>query len=323
MSDPFAEALAVHRAELLRHCYRMLGSFQEAEEAVQEALLNAWKGRASYSGAAPLRHWLFRITTHVCLNERKARRRRELPGSTQPPARSPTDIGEQTEPELWVTPAPDAALYPGGVPTPTEGVIEERESVALAFVALLQRLPPRQRAVLLLKDVVGFSSEEIAQALDFSLGAVSSALHRARAALPLPAESGSEPAPELLREYVRCWESRDLDALLTLLRDDVALTMPPFAAWFQGRDAVAAFFRSERFSLFWSSGLRVALTRANAQPALIFYRDQGQTRHSIQLPRFQGRQVSSICNPIGPAYLHGFDAPDTLREQFWSPASSS
>jgi RNA polymerase sigma-70 factor (ECF subfamily) len=323
MSDPFAEALASHRAELLRHCYRMLGSFQDAEEAVQEALLNAWKGRASYSGAAPLRHWLFRITTHVCLNERKARRRRELPGSTEPPARAPEDIGEQTEPDRWVTPAPDAALYPGGVPTPTEGVIAERESVALAFVALLQRLPPRQRAVLLLKDVVGFSSEEIAHALDFSLSAVSSALHRARAALPAPvAEGESEPAPDLLREYVRCWEANDLDALLALLREDVVLTMPPFAAWFQGRDAVEGFFRSERFSRFWSSGVRVALTRANAQPALVFYRDQGQTRHSIQLPRFQGAQASSICNLIGPAYLHGFEIPDALGEQFSSPRLS-
>ena len=322
MSEPFAEALAVHRAELLRHCYRMLGSFQDAEEAVQEALLSAWKGRASYSGAAPLRHWLFRITTHVCLNERKARRRRELPGSTLPPARSPEDIGEPTEPELWVTPAPDSALYPGGVPTPTEGVIEERESVALAFVALLQRLPARQRAVLLLKDVVGFSSEEIAQALDFSLGAVSSALHRARAALPVPVSDIGEPAPELLREYVRCWESRDLDALLTLLREDVVLTMPPYAAWFQGRDAVEGFFRSDRFSAFWASGLRVALTRANAQPALVFSRDQGQNPHSVQLPRFHGGQVRSLCNAIGPAYLHGFDVSGTLGEQFSPPGLS-
>jgi RNA polymerase sigma-70 factor (ECF subfamily) len=323
MSDPFEEALARHRAELLRHCYRLLGSFQDAEEAVQEALLNAWKGRSSYSGAAPLRHWLFKITTHVCLNERKARRRRALPGSTQPPASSPADIGEQNEPDFWVTPAPDAALYPAGVPTPAEGVLAERESVALAFVALLQRLPPRQRAVLLLKDVVGFSSDEIAQALDFSVAAVSSALHRARAALPVQnSEGGSEPSPELLSEYVRCWEARDLDRLLTLLREDVVLTMPPFAAWFQGRDAAAGFFRSERFSAFWSSGVRVALTRANAQPALVFYRDQGQARHSIQLPRFSAGQATSICNFIGPAYLHGFELPVAQSEQFSGPRLS-
>jgi RNA polymerase sigma factor (sigma-70 family) len=254
----------------------MLGSFHDAEEAVQEALLRAWKGRETYAGAAPLRHWLFRITTHVCLNARKAKRRRALPSESQEPARSPSDLGEPTEPDLWITPAPDAALYPFGIPTPTEGVVEERESVALAFVALLQRLPPRQRAVLLLKDVVGFSSEEVAQALDFSLSAVSSALHRARAALPVPnSASTGEPAPELAR-----------------------------------------------FSAFWSSGLRISLTKANAQPALVFYRDGGHTRHSIQLPRFEAGQATSMCNLIGEAYLCGFELPDMLSEQFSDPRVS-
>jgi RNA polymerase sigma-70 factor, ECF subfamily len=320
MTDSFQDALAAHRPELLRHCYRMLGSFPDAEETVQDALTNAWKGRASYTGAAPLRHWLFRIATNACLNARK--RRRALPDLRSGPARAGSSVGEPIDPDSWITPAPDDALHPGDHGDAAR-VLEERETVTLAFVALLQRLPPRQRAVLLLKDVVGFSAEEIAEALGLSVAAVSSALHRARAAVPIDRRDGyTGPPPELLREYVRCWEARDLTGLLALLREDVVLTMPPWPIWFQGRLAVEQFLTSPRFDSFWSSGPRIVLTRANGQDALVFYRDGGQLLHSIQIPRCDGATVAHICNFVGPAYLHGFRLPNTATEQFGQPRLS-
>ena len=324
MADAFEEALAAHRAELLRHCYRMLGSFQDAEETLQDALVNAWKGRESYAGEAPLRHWLFRIATNACLNARQARRRRTIPAWSSPPAPAGAPVGEPADPATWVTPAPDDALFPAGAAADPARMLEEREGVGLAFVALLQRLPPRQRAVLLLKDVVGFSSEEIAAALGLSVAAVSSALHRARTAAPAPAggASGDGPAPEVLRAYMRAWESRDLDALLALLREDVVFAMPPYPLWFRGRPAVERFVTSPGFSAFWSSGLRLLPTRANGRVALVFYRDGGQVRHSIQLPRFEGETVAELSNFLGATYLHGFQIPDTLTEQFRGPQLS-
>ncbi len=286
----------------------MLGSFHDAEEAVQEVLVNAWKGRESYTGAAPLRHWLFRIATNACLNALKARRRRSLPDLVSAPARSGSKIVDPVDPASWVTPAPDEALYPPGNRVDAARALEDRETIALAFVALLQGLPPRQRAVLLLKDVVGFSADEIADALELSVAAVSSALHRARTAVPVPPKEAAsvDPPDELVREYVRCWETRDLEGLVALLRDDVVLTMPPWAMWFRGRRAVERFFASPRFEAFWSTGVRVVPTRANGQLGLVFYKDGGEILHSIQLPRFEGGRVASMCQLIGPTYLQGF-----------------
>ncbi|HEV8547767.1 MAG TPA: sigma factor-like helix-turn-helix DNA-binding protein, partial [Polyangiaceae bacterium] len=183
-----------------------------------------------------------------------------------------------------------------------------RESVALAFVALLQKLPPKPRAVLLLKDVVGFSVQEIAAALELSPQAVASALHRARAHLAAapPRPVPEEPPPATVAEFVRCWEQRDLTGLLALLRDDVVLSMPPFPAWFQGREEVGRFFQTERFEQFWSSGLRLVQVRANGQLAVLYYRDRGTLLHSVQLTTFDGRYFTHLPTFIGPAYLAGF-----------------
>jgi len=236
------------------------------------------------------------------------------------PARAGASVGEPIDPESWVTPAPDDALYPSGVLA--DEVLEERETATLAFVALLQRLPPRQRAVLLLKDVAGFSAEEIGETLDLSVSAVSSALHRARAAMPADPGAYRDPPPAVVREYVRCWESRDLDGLLALLREDIVLAMPPWPVWFRGREAVRRFLTSPRFTAFWTSGIRVALTRANGQVALIFHRDQGQVRHSIQLPRFDGVSFAEIYNLVGTTYLHGFPLDEAATERFGAPRLS-
>src|SRR3569623_477402 len=180
--------LAAHRSELLRHCYRMLGSFADAEDVVQDVLLSAWKALAIDAGSAPVEHWLMRIATNACLNELARRKRRGLPQLDRKAAIG-FELIERLEDADWITPAADAAL-------------ETREAVALAFLALLQRLPPRQRAVLLLKDVVGWSAAEIAEALELSLASVNSALHRARETIELPA-ARDEPARRTVETRTR------------------------------------------------------------------------------------------------------------------------
>ena len=285
--------VAAHRATLLRHCYRMLGSFADAEDVVQDVLVNAWNARDSYAGNVPIEHWLMRIATNACLNELARRKRRVLPQLECEPASSLDQIGRELESIEWITPAPDR-------------VLETREHVALAFIALLQRLPPRQRAVLLLKDVVGWSAEEIATTLDTTVASVSSALHRAREtiAVPQPAETVAPP-PEIVREYIRSWEQRDLDTLVRLLRDDVVFAMPPHATWFRG-PAVGAFFRSARLASLWTHAIRIELTRANGELALAFFSDDRP--HSLQVVEFVDGRVAQAVQFIGAAYLRGFTA---------------
>jgi RNA polymerase sigma-70 factor (ECF subfamily) len=305
----FPEDFSAHRPVLLRHCYRMLGSFADAEDLVQDALLRAWRSRDTYAGDVPLEHWLFRIATNACLNELARRKRRGLPQLECAPA-SPTDPLEQVDAAEWLTPAPDAKLFEGPA-----RALETRESVALAFLALLQRLPPRQRAVLLLKDVVGWSSEEIAAALELSLGSVNSALHRARetVATRTVAPSG-DPPPDLLRAYVRSWEAHDIEGLVSLLRDDVVFAMPPLANWLRGAPAVARFCATPRLAASWTKGFRLVETRANGQTALVFYRptDDAFRPSDVQLVRFVDGRLAESVTFFGAAYLRGFDVPDRI-----------
>jgi RNA polymerase sigma-70 factor (ECF subfamily) len=303
------EMFAEHRPALLRHCYRMMGSFEEAEDVVQEVLLRAWRSRDSYAGDAPLAHWLMRIATNACLNAlTRERRPRALPQIDRDPG---APLMEE-ETAVWVTPAPDARLFPD----PARAA-ETREQVALAFIALLQRLPPKQRAVLLLKDVVGWSAEEIASALELTVSSVNSALHRARQTVAgAPPDAHQDPPAELLAAYVRSWETRDIDSLVALLRQDVVFAMPPHATWFRGADAVRTFLDAPRFGSFWARSLRTIQTRANGLPALVWYAagpgDAAYWLHSIHVLRFAGGAVAEATTFIGAAYLHGFDIPPTL-----------
>ncbi len=304
------ETFAEHRPALLRHCYRMLGTFEEAEDVVQEVLLRAWRARETYAGDAPLAHWLMRIATNACLNVLTRVRPRALPQLDREPVAVGAPLAE-LEAAAWVTPAPDARLYPDPART-----TEAREEVALAFIALLQRLPPRQRAALLLKDVVGWPAEEIAAALQLTVPSVNSALHRARQTVAeRPRGPVEDPAPELLAAYLRSWETRDLESLVALLRHDVVFAMPPHDAWFRGAEAVRAFLQVPPFSSRWARGLRATPTRANGLPALVWYSpdDAGVHRlHSIQLVRFENGQAAEVTSFIGARYLHGFDLPDVL-----------
>jgi RNA polymerase sigma-70 factor (ECF subfamily) len=301
----FEVALGTHRPALLRHCYRMLGSFADAEDIVQETLERAWKARASYQGTAPLERWLFAIATNGCLNALATLRRRALPQLEQAPAGEGYEFGE-SELSRWITPAADSRLHPDPATT-----VEARETVALAFVALLQRVTPKQRAALLLKDVLGWPADEIAAALGLSLSSVNSAILRAREAVARAETRAGEPSPETLRAFVRAWETHDLDGLVALLRDDVAFAMPPHEVWFRGRDAVARFLATPRFAAFWSSVARLTPTRANGLPALAFYRAAagGAAPHSIMVMRFWAEQAAEMTVFIGPGYFAGFDLP--------------
>jgi RNA polymerase sigma-70 factor (TIGR02960 family) len=275
--DAFGELTEPYRRELQVHCYRMLGSFQDAEDALQDTLLAAWQGLAGFEGRSSLRTWLYRIATNRCLNARRAASRRpakewDVPG-TEPP--EPTRLGEV----VWLEPYPDALLANAidVLPGP-EARYEQTESISLAFMAALQVLPPRQVAVLILRDVLGFRAREVAEMLDSTVESVNSALKRARARLQpkLPPADGRQPAPApdskpeeaVVAKFADAYESADLGALVALLTDDVFISMPPMPFEYEGRDAVSRFFAA-----IFGSGRRFDLvrTRANRQPAVGAY----------------------------------------------------
>ncbi len=275
--DAFRELTEPYRRELQVHCYRMLGSFADAEDALQDTLLAAWQGIGGFEGRASLRTWLYRIATNRCLNTRRSASRRaarewDIPG-VEPP--EPTRLGEV----VWLEPFPDVLLEgAAGAPPGPEACYEQAESISLAFVTALQVLPPRQLAVLILRDVLGFHASEVAGMLDTTVESVTSALKRARASLQRqrPAAVGHQPPPApgspaedaMVAAFVRAWESADLDALVALLTDDVFISMPPMPFGYEGRDVVARFCAS-----LFGAGRRFDLvpTRANGQPAFGAY----------------------------------------------------
>jgi RNA polymerase sigma-70 factor (TIGR02960 family) len=275
--EAFRELTEPHRRELQVHCYRMLGSFQDAEDALQDTLLAAWRGLGGFEGRASIRTWLYRIASNRCLNALRSASRRpakewDVP-EVEPP--EPTRLGEL----VWLEPFPDALLE-GAIDMSLgpEARYEQTEAISLAFVTALQVLPPRQLAVLILRDVLGFHASEVADMLDSTVESVNSALKRARASLqrrrPPIAEHEPAPAPDspaedaIVAKFVRAWESADLDALVALLTDDVFISMPPIPLEYQGRDAVARLCAS-----IFRAGRRFDLvpTRANGQPAFGAY----------------------------------------------------
>ncbi len=273
--EAFRQLTEPHRRELQVHCYRMLGSFQDAEDAVQDTLLAAWQGLGGFEGRASLRTWLYRIATSRCLNARRSASRRparewNVP-KVEPP--EPTRLGEV----VWLEPFPDA-LFDGaadGPPGP-EARYEQTESMSLAFVTALQVLPPRQVAVLILRDVLGFRANEVAGMLDSTVESVNSALKRARASLHRHQPARREPPPTvgssseeaIVAKFVSAYEAADLDAVVALLTEDVFVSMPPMPFEYQGREAVDRFCAA-----ILGPGRRFDLvpTRANGQPAFGAY----------------------------------------------------
>jgi RNA polymerase sigma-70 factor (TIGR02960 family) len=317
----FTALTSRYRRELHVHCYRLLGSFQDAEDAVQETLLRAWRHLASFEGRSSFRAWLYRIATNVCFSERHRAQK-------DPPALPPAiaeAVARSTEPSITLTPYPDSLLdeleASSGDPA---AEIELRESVQLAFLAAVQVLPARQRAVLILRDVVGFPAESVAQMLDVTTASVNSALSRARASLERERAAGrlqmGRPVPpdavaeSLVRGYAEAWQSMDIGKLVGLLKQDVALSMPPLPLRVTGREAVAAFSRAlpapepDRF--------RVVPTRANRQPALAVYRrdDTTQTHRAwgIWVLTLDGDAIGEITAFVEPGLLASFGLPSEL-----------
>ena len=288
--DAFRELIEPHRRELQVHCYRMLGSLQDAEDALQDTLVTAWRGLDGFEGRASLRTWLYRIATNRCLNARRSASRRpakawDVPGYRPP---EPTGLGEV----VWLEPYPDALLEGAlGAPLGPEVRLEQTESISLAFVTALQVLPPRQVAVLILRDVLGFPAHDVAAMLDSTVDSVNSALKRARSGLrrvrstaddrrppPLP---GSPAEDALVARFVSAYESAELDASVALLTDDVFISMPPMPFEYEGRAVVTRFFAGT-----FGSGRRFELvpTRANGQPAFGTYlRAATGVRHGVGL----------------------------------------
>ncbi len=275
--ETFEALVESHRRGLHAHCYRMLGSLHDAEDAYQEAMLRAWRALPRLREDAAARTWLYRIATNVCLNAIERRPRRVLPADYGPAWSVGDGAGEPVEEALWLEPYPDSELE-SGYAAPEAGY-EQREAVELAFVAALQHLPAQQRAVLILRDVLGFSARESADALDTSSAAVNSALQRARRTVEerLPERSqqatlralGDERSRDLLHGYLDAWERKDIPAIVAMLADDVTFDMPPWPSWYRGRATVEALLRVNRDACF--EDWRLVPIRANGQLAYASY----------------------------------------------------
>jgi RNA polymerase sigma-70 factor (ECF subfamily) len=278
--DAFAALVAAHRGELQVHCYRMLGSLQDAEDALQETLLAAWVGLEGFEGRSSVRTWLYRIATNRCLNQLRSSGRRPVAAAPLPvPAPEPTRLGEV----LWLQPYPDALLegLVDQAPGP-EARYESRESISLAFVTAVQLLPPNQRAVLLLRDVLGYRAGETAELLGLTEDAVTSALKRARATIDTANRPGSPPPPPggpeeraLLDRFVAAFTAGDIDGLVALMTDDAWVRMPPLPFEYRGAEAVHRFFTAIRDHSRQID--RLVPVRANGQPAWGEYRRDAVT----------------------------------------------
>jgi RNA polymerase sigma-70 factor (TIGR02960 family) len=326
--EAFRALTEPHRRELLVHCYRMLGSFQDAEDALQDTMVDAWRGLGGFDGRASIRTWLYRIATNKSLSALRSASRRpatewNIPG-VEPP--EPTRHGEV----VWLEPFPDALLEGAtDLPLGPEARYEQTESISLAFVTALQVLPPRQVAVLILRDVLRFRAKEVADLLDTTVESVKSALKRARAGVarqrlavaehePPPA-AGSSAETAIVARFAEAWGAADIDALVALLTDDVFMSMPPLPLEYEGRDAVVRFCAT-----LFGSGRRFDLvpTRANGQPAFGAYlRAPTGVRHGtgLYVLTLTGDRIRAMTR-FENSVLPSFGLPRTLPSRWPAPA---
>src|SRR5436305_2240081 len=345
--NAYRDLVEPHRSELHAHCYRMLGSLHDAEDALQEALLRAWRGLPKFEGRSSLRSWLYTIATNTCLNSIERRPKRVLPVDYGPASDPHGGPGEPVVESVFVEPYPDELLgVEDGFASP-DASYERRESVELAFVAALQNLPPNQRAALILREVLGFSAKEAAAILDTSTQSVNSALQRARKTvderLPDPSQQatqralGDDGVRELVDSYVDAWNRDDVDAVVAMLTEDASFAMPPLRSWFGPRDAIATFLAGWPLSGQWD--WRQVRTRANGQPALAFYTwDPGAEAYmpfALNVLTLRGERICDVpafvTRSIEPeerdAYARWPDQPADPRraadffERFGLPAS--
>ncbi|WP_277681643.1 sigma-70 family RNA polymerase sigma factor [Saccharomonospora azurea] len=320
VNETFAQLVAPYRRELLAHCYRMLGSPHEAEDVLQETLLRAWRGYAGFEHRSSLRTWLHRIATTTCLNALKSRRRRPTPcgvdGTSSDPADDLVDGGSVP----WLQPMPDTLVDLRDDPG---AVVSARESIRLAFVAALQYLPPRQRAVLLLRDVLAWSAAEVAETLDTTTAAVNSLLQRARTTLDRRtwrSDTLTEPTAAaqraLLDRYVAAFERKDIDRLVELFTADIVWEMPPYVSWYRGREAVA--LHLERRCPGRPGGIRLVPVRANGRPgfAQYFLDDAGEGFDAflVQVLDLSPRGIAHVVSYLDPEVFDLFGLPRRIGQ---------
>ena len=304
--DAFGRLVEMYRSELHAHCYRMLGSVHDAEDALQDALLRAWRGLARFEGRSSLRSWLYRIATNACLDAIGRRPKRVLPVDYGPATDPHQGTGEPLVESVWIEPYPDEKLgLEDGYAAP-EARYEERESIELAFIAALQHLPATQRAVLILRDVLGFSAKETAESLETTVASANSALQRARKAVDerLPEQSqqatlrslGDDQVREIVESYVEAWERGDVGAVVSMLAEDAAFTMPPMRTWFRGRNAIEIWLKSQPLSGLWR--WRTVRARASGQEAIAYYtwdpNEEAFGRFALNVLTFRGTQISEV-----------------------------
>ena len=313
--DAFRQLIEPYERELQVHCYRMLGSAQDAEDAMQEALLAAWQGLSGFEGRASVRTWLYRIVTTRCLNARRSASRRLPVASPGPRLPEPTRLGEVT----WLEPYPDVLLegLADAAPGP-EARYEAREAISLAFITAVQMLPPRQRAVLILRDVLGFAAGDAARILGSTEESVTSALKRARAALRHGRPAGAQPPPppgsagekELIERLTRAYETGDVDGIIALFTDDAWLTMPPFPLEYQGREVIGRFLAAIAFRD--GRTYRLIATRANGQLAFGAYlhgpRAKAAQANGLLVLTLTGSRIRAMTR-FGDSVLPRFGLP--------------
>jgi RNA polymerase sigma-70 factor, ECF subfamily len=304
--DAYSRLVEPRRPELHAHCYRMLGSVHDAEDALQDALLRAWRGLPRFEARSSLRSWLYRIATNACLDVVARRPKRVLPIDYGPAADPHDGPGGPVVESVWVEPYPDETLgLEDGYAAP-EARYEQREAVELAFIAALQHLPPNQRAALIMREVLGFSAQEVAESLETTVASVNSALQRARKTVEerLPEQSqqdtlrslGDERVRELVEGYVDAWQREDIEAVVSMLADDATFAMPPLRSWYRGSAALRAFLGVGPLSGEWR--WRPVRVRASGQEALAFYEwdaeDESYVPFALNVLTFRGERISDV-----------------------------
>ena len=324
-ADAFSQLIGSHRIALQAHCYRMLGSVQDAEDALQETLLNAWRALPRFEGRSSLRSWLYRIATNACLKTIERRPKRVLPIDYGPAADPHDPLAAPLVESVWLEPYPDAGIERHvGLASP-DARYEQREAVELAFVAALQNIPAKQRAVLVLRDVLGFSAREVAETLEMTPAAVDTALQRAHKTVDdrLPARTqqatldtvGDERLRGLVDSFVDAWERADVDSIVAMLAHDATVTMPPRPTWFRGRVSVETFLRNVVFvpGVRW----RLRPVTANGQLAFGEYRWNEMTRHfvpeALTVLTLTDAVIGDITAFRGPQLFAHFGLPERLE----------
>ncbi|MFC4495154.1 sigma-70 family RNA polymerase sigma factor [Streptomyces ovatisporus] len=317
--DDLLDRAQPYRRELLAHCYRMMGSVHDAEDLVQDTYLRAWRAADRFEGRSSLRTWLYRIATNACLTAIESRGRRPLPSGLGAPSDDPERPVVEAPDVPWLEPVPDA-MFRGEQPSDPASVVVSRSSMRLALVAALQHLPPRQRAVLLLREVLKWRAAEVAELLETTTASVNSALQRARAQLQsaeLTEDELSEPTDpaqrELLDRYAKAFENSDVTAIVQLFKEDSVWEMPPFPEWFRGRDAIARLIGAQ-CPIGPGEGLMLP-TAANGQPAFALYsRHEGGDYLPFQLHvlTLDGEHVQRVTAFFGDDLFRKFGLPESV-----------